>query len=228
MSDEIKTAKQEPPKMTGRPPKGARVPMKINKKTMKRLMSYLKPYRAHMIAVVICTLLTAGASVMSSMFLEKLIEDYIKPLLQDPSIGYGGLLKALAVMGALFLTGAVSALVNARIMANVSQGVLKTVRNDMFTHMQSLPISYFDTHSHGDVMSFYTNDADAMQQMLSQAIPSVLSSAVTIIAVFFSMLHLSVWLTLVVIVFLFFMMMITATIAKKSGTYFVKQQHSTA
>ena len=214
--------------MGGRPPKGARVPMKLDKKTFKRLMGYLKPYRGKMVLVIICILLTSGASVMSSMFLETLIEDYIKPLIADPSIGFGGLLKALIVMGTLFLIGAVSALFNARIMADVSQGVLKTIRNEMFTHMQSLPIKYFDTHSHGDVMSFYTNDADAMQQMLSQAIPSVLSSGITIIAVFFSMLHLSIWLTLVVIVFLVFMMMITATIAKKSGTYFMRQQHSTA
>ena len=227
MSDEIKTTK-EPPRMGGRPPKGARVPMKLDKKTFKRLMGYLKPYRGKMVLVIICILLTSGASVMSSMFLETLIEDYIKPLIADPSIGFGGLLKALIVMGTLFLIGAVSALFNARIMADVSQGVLKTIRNEMFTHMQSLPIKYFDTHSHGDVMSFYTNDADAMQQMLSQAIPSVLSSGITIIAVFFSMLHLSIWLTLVVIVFLVFMMMITATIAKKSGTYFMRQQHSTA
>lgn len=228
MSDENKSANREPPKMTGRPPKGARVPMKLDKKTMKRLMGYLKPYRGKLALVMFCILMTSGASVMSSLFLETLIEDYIMPLVADPSIGYGGLLKALITMGSLFLIGAVGALFNARIMAGVSQGVLKTIRNEMFTHMQSLPISYFDTHSHGDVMSFYTNDADAMQQMLSQAVPTVLSSGVTIIAVFFSMLHLSVWLTLVVVVFLFFMMMFTASIAKKSGRYFMKQQHSTA
>lgn len=230
MSEEQKKAPigQAPPKMNGRPPKGARVPMKVDKKTMKRLMSYLKPYRVQMIAVLICTLLTAGASVMSSLFLQTLINDYILPLVEDPSIGYGGLLKAIITMGVLFLAGALAALFNSRIMANVSQGVLKTIRNDMFTHMQSLPISYFDTHSHGDVMSFYTNDADAMQQMLSQAIPQVISSGVTIIAVFFSMLHLSLWLTLVVIVFLIIIMMITAKVAKKSGTYFMRQQHSTA
>lgn len=212
----------------GRPPKGARVPMKMDKKTLKRLMGYLKPYTGWLILVMLCILVTSGASVMSSLFLETLIEDYIKPILADPSIGYGGLLTALIKMGALFAVGALGALFNARIMANVSQGVLKTIRNEMFTHMQSLPIKYFDQHSHGDVMSFYTNDADAMQQMLSQAIPSVLQSVITIIAVFFSMLHLSLLLTLVVVVFLIFMMMITATIAKKSGRYFMRQQHSTA
>ena len=230
MSDEQKkgSVEEEKIEVTGRLPRGARVPMKINKDTLKRVMSYLKPYRGHLIGVVICTLLTSGASVMSSLFLQSLINDYILPLVEDPSIGYGGLLKTLIIMGVLFAMGAVAALVNARIMANVSQGVLKTIRDDMFTHMQSLPISYFDTHSHGDVMSFYTNDADAMQQMLSQAIPSVLSSGITIIAVFLAMLHLSIWLTLVVIAFLFLIMKITTTIAKKSGSYFVKMQHSTA
>lgn len=229
MSEEIKDAKTaQPPRMQGRPPKGARMPMKFDKKTIKRVFAYLKPYKVQMILVVVCILLTAGAQVGSSLFLQTLIDDYIMPLVVDPSIGYSGLLKALITMGVLFLVGALSALFNARIMAKVSQGVLKTVRNDMFTHMQSLPISYFDTHAHGDVMSFYTNDADAMQQMLSQSIPQVLSSGITIIFVFFSMLHLSIWLTLVVIVFLFFILMITAKIAGKSGTYFVKQQHSTA
>ena len=230
MSDEQKKEPLEEEKIqaTGRLPRGARVPMKINKNTLKRVMSYLKPYRGHLIGVVICTLLTAGSSVMSSLFLETLINDYILPLVEDSSIGFGGLLRALIIMGVLFSVGAISALINARIMANVSQGVLKTIRDDMFTHMQSLPISYFDTHTHGDVMSFYTTDADAMQQMLSQAIPSVLSSGITIIAVFFSMLHLSVWLTLVVILFLLLIFKITTTIAKKSGSYFVKMQHSTA
>ena len=230
MSDEQKKEEleQEKIQVTGRLPKGARVPMKINKKTLKRVMSYLRPYRGHLIGVVICTLLTSGASVMSSLFLQTLINDHILPLVEDPSIGFGGLFKALIVMGSLFALGALAALINARIMANLSQGVLKTIRDDMFTHMQSLPISYFDTHSHGDVMSFYTNDADAMQQMLSQAIPSVLSSGITIITVFLSMLHLSIWLTLVVIAFLILIMKITTTIAKKSGSYFVKMQHSTA
>lgn len=220
--------KQAVPMPKGRPPKGARVPMKMDKTTMKRLLGYLKPFRGQLAVVVICTLLTTGASVMSNLFLQTLVNDYVLPLVGDPSIGFGGLLKALCVMAGLFLLGAVSALINARIMANVSQGVLKTIRDEMFTHMQSLPISYFDTHPYGDIMSFYTNDADAMQQMLSQSIPTILNSEVTIITVFFSMLHLSVWLTLIVIAFLGVMMLITSGISKKSGSYFMKQQFSTA
>ena len=220
--------KQAAPMPKGRPPKGARVPMKMDKTTMKRLLGYLKPFRVQLAVVVICTLLTTGASVMSNLFLQTLVNDYVLPLVGDPSIGFGGLFKALCVMAGLFLLGAVSALINARIMANVSQGVLKTIRDEMFTHMQSLPISYFDTHPYGDIMSFYTNDADAMQQMLSQSIPTILNSGVTIITVFFSMLHLSVWLTLIVIAFLGVMMLITSGISKKSGSYFMKQQFSTA
>ena len=232
MSEEIKETKteqqQQPPRVSGRLPKGARVPLKFNKTVLKRTMAYLKPYKWHLLAVLFCILLTAGSSVASQLFLKTLINDYISPLLIDPSIGYGSLLRAIIFMAVLFLGGALAALFNARIMAKVSQGVLKKIRNDMFTHMQSLPIKYFDTHPHGDVMSFYTNDADAMQQMLSTAIPSILQSAVTVISVFCSMLVLSVWLTLVVIGFLFIILLITSVIAKKSSSYFVKQQISTA
>ncbi len=232
MSEEIKETKteqqQQPPRVSGRLPKGARVPLKFNKTVLKRTMAYLKPYKWHLLAVLFCILLTAGSSVASQLFLKTLINDYISPLLIDPSIGYGSLLRAIIFMAVLFLGGALAALFNARIMAKVSQGVLKKIRNDMFTHMQSLPIKYFDTHPHGDVMSFYTNDADAMQQMLSTAIPSILQSAVTVISVFISMLVLSVWLTLVVIGFLFIILLITSVIAKKSSSYFVKQQISTA
>lgn len=212
----------------GKPPRGARVPMQFDKKTIKRLMSYMKPYMPKMVIVFICIIITAVASVSSSLFLGTLIDDYILPMVETKSTDYSGLLRALVMMGCLFLGGALSALINARIMASVSQGVLKSIRRDMFNHMQSLPISYFDTHAHGDVMSFYTNDADAMQQMLSQSVPQVLNSAITIISVFCSMLSISVWLTLAVIIFLVFMLMITATLAGRSGKYFVRQQGSLA
>ncbi|MGN0679404.1 MAG: ABC transporter ATP-binding protein [Oscillospiraceae bacterium] len=210
-----------------RPPKGARVPTKVNGKTIKRLFSYMKPFTPHLIIVCVCILLTSGASVASSLFLKTLIDDYILPLVGAANPDYSGLLGAICKIAVLFAAGAVSALLYSRIMATVSQGVLRKVRDDMFSHMQSLPISYFDTHSHGDVMSFYTNDADAMQQMLSQAIPQAISSGVTIIAVFCSMLSLSVWLTLTVVIFLVFMLMITALVAGKSGKYFMAQQKTT-
>lgn len=229
MSEQINEKKtQEAPAMPGRPPKGARVPGKLDKDVIRRVFSYMKPFRGHLVLVFLCILLTSGASVASSLFLKSLIDNYILPLVEDPAIGYGGLLGALCGMGALFLAGAASALCYSRIMTTVAQGVLKKIRDEMFSHMQTLPINYFDTHTHGDVMSFYTNDTDAMEQMLSQAVPQVISSAITIIAVFCSMLTLSVWLTLTVIVFLVFVMAITAAIAGRSGKYFMKQQQSTA
>ena len=228
MSDLNENKEQAPVKMSGRPPKGARVPMKINKNTVKRVMSYLKPFSGQLALVVVCILVSSGASVASSLFLKTLIDDYILPLVGVDNPDYGGLLRAILMMGLLFLAGAVASLCYSRIMAGVSQGVLKKIRDQMFSHMQTLPINYFDTHTHGDVMSFYTNDTDAMQQMLSQAIPQVISSAVTIITVFCSMLSLSVWLTLTVVVFLVFIMMITTTVAGRAGKYFVRQQSSVA
>ncbi|MCM1165931.1 MAG: ABC transporter ATP-binding protein/permease [Lachnospiraceae bacterium] len=202
--------------------------MKFDKKTIKRVMSYMKPYTPQLILVFICILVTVAASVSSSMFLGTLIDDYIMPLIGAENPDYGSLLGMLARMALLFLAGALSALFYSRIMAVVSQGVLKKIRDEMFTHMQSLPINYFDTHTHGDIMSFYTNDADAMQQMLSQAIPQVMNSGITIIAVFCSMLSLSVWLTLTVVVFLALILFVTAKIAGRSGKYFIAMQHSTA
>ena len=200
MSDNIRESKQ-PSKMPGKPPRGARVSMKFDRKTIKRMLSYMKPFTPQLILVLICILVTSGASVASSVFLKTLIDDFIMPLVENSKNGitpdYSGLFGALAGMAALFLAGAVSSLFYSRIMATVSQGVLKRIRDEMFSHMQSLPINYFDTHTHGDIMSFYTNDADAMQQMLSQSIPQVLSSGITIVAVF-------------------------------SGKYFMAQQHSTA
>ncbi|MBP1563764.1 MAG: ABC transporter ATP-binding protein [Oscillospiraceae bacterium] len=216
----------------GKPPKGARVPMKTDKTVIKRLFSYLKPFRKQLIVVALCIIVSAVASVSSSLFIKTLIDDNIMPIVEATAGGaladFSGLIRTLILMGSLFLLGAVCALVQARVMATVSQGVLKKVRDEMFSHMQTLPIKYFDTHTHGDVMSFYTNDADAMQQMLSQSLPQFLSSGITVIAVFCSMLSLSLWLTLVVIVMLAVIMLITAKVAGKSGTFFVRQQKSMA
>lgn len=231
MSDNV-TEKKAASMPHGRPPRGARVPMKFDMKVIKRILSYMKPHRGKLILVILCTLVTSGASVASSLFLKTLIDGYILPLVDNAKNGlpveYGGLLKILIIMGSFFLLGAICALFSQRIMASISQSVLKTVRDEMFSHMQTLPVKYFDTHTHGDVMSFYTNDADAMQQMLSQAIPSVMSSAITIIAVFCSMLALSIWLTFIVILVLILMLFITAKVAGRSGSFFIRQQKSLA
>lgn len=216
----------------GRPPRGARVPMKFDIKVIKRLLTYMKPFRGLLIIVGICIVANAAASVSSSLFIKTLIDDNIMPIVEAKANGaaadFSGLIRTLFLMGGIFLVGAISALFQSRLMATISQGVLKKIRDEMFSHMQTLPIKYFDTHTHGDVMSFYTNDADAMQQMLSQALPQFLSSGITVIAVFCSMLSLSIWLTLVVVVVLALIMFITAKVAGKSGTFFIRQQKSMA
>lgn len=216
----------------GRPPRGARVPMKFDINVIKRLLTYMKPFRGLLIIVGICIVANAAASVSSSLFIKTLIDDNIMPIVEAKANGaaadFSGLIRTLFLMGGIFLVGAISALFQSRLMATISQGVLKKIRDEMFSHMQTLPIKYFDTHTHGDVMSFYTNDADAMQQMLSQALPQFLSSGITVIAVFCSMLSLSIWLTLVVVVVLALIMFITAKVAGKSGTFFIRQQKSMA
>lgn len=216
----------------GKPPKGARVPTKFDAKVIKRLLKYMKPFRKQLILVAVCIVVSSVASVSSSLFIKTLIDDNIMPIVEATAGGaaadFSGLISTLILMGSLFLLGALCAFIQSRVMATVSQGILKTVRDEMFSHMQTLPIKYFDTHTHGDVMSFYTNDADAMQQMLSQSLPQFLSSGITVIAVFCSMLSLSLWLTLAVVVFLVLIMFITAKVAGKSGTFFVRQQKSMA
>ena len=212
-------------------PNGPRLSMKeslqqLDKKTLKRLLSYMKAYRFQLILVFVCIAVSAFASVMSSLFLQQLIDDYIAPLLLESAPVFTGLLFALGQMAVIYLIGAFASLLYNRIMAVVSQGTLKSIRDDMFAHMQTLPIKYFDTHTHGDIMSHYTNDTDTLRQMISQSIPQTISSVFSVVAVFFSMLSLSVWLTAFVIVFLLLMFKIIDKVTAKSGRYFVRQQQS--
>lgn len=207
-------------------PAGGKPAMKFDMAVIKRLFVYMKPFRAQLILVAVSIVISSAASVASSLFIKTLIDSYIMPMVETGSSDFSGLLRAIMLMALLFVLGIICTLAYNRLMANVSQGTLKIIRDDMFGHMQSLPISYFDTHTHGDVMSFYTNDTDALRQMISQTIPQVIASLVTIIAVFVSMLSLSVWLTLVVIVFLVFMFLITGAVAGRSGSYFMRMQQS--
>ena len=198
----------------------------IDKNTVKRLLSYLKGYKKRLVLVVFCIIISSVASVASSLFLQSLIDDYIEPLLFESNPDFSGLLTLILTMCVIFLSGIVASLFYARIMAVVSHGTLKIIRDEMFTHMQELPIKYFDTNSNGDIMSHYTNDADTLRQMISQALPQFISSLLTIVTVLFAMLHLSIWLTIITIAFTFISFMIAMAIAKKSGGYFVKQQKS--
>lgn len=195
-------------------------------KTIKRLLSYLKEYKFRFILVLICIILSAVANVAGSMFIQVVIDDYITPLMLEASPVFTGLLKAILMMGFVYLVGILSTLFYNRIMVTIAQGILKKIRDDMFTHMQKLPIKFFDTHTHGDVMSYYTNDTDTLRQMMSQSIPQMFSSAITIISVLIAMLVSSVHLTVFVLIFVGFMMIVTRKIAGSSGKYFVKQQRS--
>ena len=196
--------------------------------TIKRLLSYFRNYRFSMVFVFICIILSTAASVASSLFIKTLIDDYITPLVGVQNPDFSSLIAAIFGMAMLYLTGILSSLFYNRTMAKVSQNILKDIRSSMFRHMQRLPIKYFDTHSHGDVMSYYTNDADALRQMLSQSIPQVIQSILSITFVFVSMLIQSVWLTVFVLIFTFFMMKLLGKITGKSGHYFMEAQRSIA
>ncbi|MDE7431900.1 MAG: ABC transporter ATP-binding protein, partial [Lachnospiraceae bacterium] len=200
----------------------------MNKKTLKRLMTYVMQYKIRFVLVFVCIIISAAASVTSALFVGTLIDDYIEPLLLEAHPVYSGLLKAILIMAAIFIVGILATLMYNRIMVAVAQGVLKKIRDEMFEHMQTLPVKYFDTHTHGDVMSYYTNDTDTLRQAIAQSIPQMISSAITICAVFIAMLSTSIWLSAFVLVFVVLMLQITKKIASKSGKYFFRQQQSLA
>jgi len=209
--------------------------------TVKRLLSYITgKYRTRFTAVLICVTISAAAGTASSMFIRRLIDDYIPEILNGvrlfsgaiggspPLTVFAGLIEAIAVMCAIYLTGIAATLIYNRTMAIIAQGVLKTIRDEMFEHMQTLPVKYFDTHTHGDVMSYYTNDADTLRQMISISIPQLFASVISMFTVFFAMLYLSVPLTLIVLVFLGIMLIAARIIGGRAGTYFFRQQQSIA
>ena len=196
----------------------------VDKNVIKRLLEYVGKYKSRFILVVICILLSSGASVASSLFLRTLIDDYIAPLLLEAEPVFAGLLRALVIMACIYIAGIICSLTYSRTMAVISQGTIKRIRDDMFAHMQGLPIKYFDTHTHGDVMSRYTNDTDSLGQMISNTLPQVISSVTTLVMVSASMLITSIWLTLVVFAFVALMLQATKYVAKNSSKYFFKQQ----
>ena len=197
------------------------------KKTLGRLMKYIqKGYGVQFVVVLICILLSAVANVAGSMFLKSLIDDYISPLLLQASPVFTGLLHALMSMAVIYLIGIATTFIYNWLMVGISQGVLKKVRDEMFAHMQKLPIRYFDTHTHGDLMSHFTNDTDTLQQMLSQSVPQMFSSAMTIISVFIGMLVTNVWLTLFVLLGVCIMLKVVKKLGGQSAKYFLEQQKS--
>ena len=198
------------------------------KGTIKRLLSYLARYKVRLTLMLFCLIGNSVASVLSSSFIRTLIDDHITPLLAATSADFGGLAFALVRMALIYGFGILCGFACNRGMVKVSQGVLKNVRDEMFAHMQTLPISYFDQHSHGEVMSHFTNDTDTLRMMISQALPNVFSSFISIISVLIAMLSQSLWLTLFVVLFTAVMVVVSGKISGQSGKFFVKQQQSIA
>ena len=192
---------------------------------LKRIMAEVfQHYLPHCILVLICIVVSALANVQASLFLQTLIDDYIIPMTQQQDPSFAPLAGALMRVGCIYVVGILAAWLNARIMVNVTQGTLRNLRVQLFTHMESLPIRYFDTHPHGDIMSVYTNDVDTLRQMLSQSIPPLVSSAITIVSVFASMCMLSWQLTIVTMLMVALMMFCSKKITQQSGKFFIAQQ----
>ncbi len=192
---------------------------------LKRIMGEVfQHYLPHCIIVLICIVVSALANVQASLFLKSLIDDYIVPMTQQATPDFGPLTTALIRVGCIYAVGVLAAWLNARIMVNVTQGTLRNLRTQLFTHMESLPIKYFDQHPHGDIMSVYTNDVDTLRQMLSQSIPQLVSSAITIVSVFASMVMLSWQLTVVTMCMVALMLFCSKKITSMSGKYFIAQQ----
>ena len=210
-----------------RGPRGGAKPQNL-KATVARLMGYVGRYRLRLVLVLFCILGNTIASVTASTFIKTLIDDYITPMIGQINPDFSGLLAQLVYMACIYGVGMVCGYLYNRLMVVVAQGVLKNVRDDMFAHMQTLPIRYFDTHSHGEIMSHYTNDTDTLRQMIAQALPQVFSSMISIVAVFVAMLSQSLWLTLTVVLFTALIMWVTGRFSGKSGKFFVKQQQSLA
>lgn len=202
-------------------------PPKIKGETISRLIKYIfNDYKKQFVVVCFCIIVSAITSVCGTLFIETLVDDYITPLMQIKNPTYTGLLKAICIMGLIYLIGIIANFLYSRIMVTISQGVLKNIRDEMFEKMQKLPIKYFDTHTHGDIMSHYTNDADTLMQMISQSIPQLFSAVITIIAVLVAMLTTNIYLASTVILTVILISFISKKITAKSGKYFIRQQQS--
>ncbi len=195
--------------------------------TLFRLLKYaLSDYKGQFAVVVISIIVSAAANVIGIQFIQTLIDNYITPLIGNQNPNYASLLQAILTMGLVYLTGAIATYIYNRLMINITQGTLQKIRKEMFNHMQRLPIGYFDSHSHGEIMSTYTNDVDTLRQALSQSIPQVFSAIVTMVTVFIGMVTTNIYLTCVVILIVIIMTFVSRFFAKNSSKYFVGQQES--
>ncbi len=200
---------------------------KVRKGTVKRLLKYVtKNYKKLFIIVLICIIISSIANSAGSLFLQKLIDDYIIPLLGVENPVFTGLIKMLGIMAIVYIVGIVGTYLYNRIMVTISQGVLKKIRDEMFDKMEKLPIKYFDTHTHGDIMSHYTNDTDTLREMISQSLPMMISSVMTIIVILCVMIYLNPILTLFVVLFTALILVTTRFVARKSSKHFINQQQA--
>ena len=206
-------------------PRGPRPKVQNPGKIFMRILRYvMECYRIQVVAVVICIFVSVFANVQGTLFMQTLIDGYILPLLKEQSSDFSGLAHAIARTAGFYGIGIVAAFAQARMMAYVTQGTLKRLRDEMFTHMQTLPIKYFDRNAHGDIMSLYTNDIDTLRQMISQSMPQLLNSAITVVSVLVSMVVLSVPLTVLTLVMVGIMLLVTKYLTTNSSKYFVSQQ----
>lgn len=198
-------------------------------KIFKRIIGFVtKNYLPHCIIVLICIVVSVLANVQGTWFTKNLIDEYIEPLLAESNLGiapdYSGLLAAIGRVACFYGIGIVAAYLNTRMMVYVTQGSLRSLRDEMFLHMETLPIKYFDTHAHGDIMSMYTNDVDTLRQMISQSIPQLINSVITIVSVLVSMILLNIPLTVLALFLIGIMLYVTKKMTSQSGKFFIRQQ----
>ena len=214
----------------GRPvPRGMKPTVENPGKIFKRIIGFVtKNYLPHCIIVLICIVVSVLANVQGTWFTKNLIDEYIEPLLAESNLGiapdYSGLLAAIGRVACFYGIGIVAAYLNTRMMVYVTQGSLRSLRDEMFLHMETLPIKYFDTHAHGDIMSMYTNDVDTLRQMISQSIPQLINSVITIVSVLVSMILLNIPLTVLALFLIVIMLYVTKKMTSQSGKFFIRQQ----
>ena len=213
------------PMRGGRGPKGPAPKVENPGIILKRLMTYVfGKYKVHFAVVIVCILLSSLMTLRGTWFMQSLIDDYIIPLTKAENPDFGPLAKALVSLACTYGIGIVASYIYNRIMINISQGTMKKLRIDIFTHMESLPIRYFDSHAHGDIMSVYTNDVDTLRQLIGQSIPQIVNSLVTVVSTFVMMIVLDVPLTIITILMVGVTAFVSGKLAQISGSYFVKQQ----